>query len=126
MQRSITHVIEIIIGAILIGLGLLYLSSQYRVLSNLMDIVTISITEDNKIHQQYDNTNILQVTDKDVYTAIMGYREYPIMVDDNVVLLKVQDYELYFSYIKEGNYRKDYRYDANRNIVMILFSYQGL
>lgn len=126
MQKSITHVIELIIGAILIGLGLLYLSSQYRTLSNLTDIVTLDITEDTKVIGQYDNTNILHVSDKDVYAVIMGYREYPIMVDDNVIPLNGQDYSLYFSYIKEGSYTKSYGYDSDRNIVMILFSYQGL
>lgn len=127
MQRSVTHIIEIIVGAILIGLGLLYLSSQYRVLSNLTDIVTLNITEDTKVIQQYDNANILHVSDKDVYTAIMGYRDYPIMVDDNVVIPLIgQDFDVYFSYIKEGRYIKDYSYNEDRNIVMILFLYQGL
>ena len=93
--------------------------SLTRLMDNIPDIVLIAVI------QQYNNTNIMQVTDKDVYVAIIGYRQCPIMVDANVIPLYGQDYELYFSYIKKGNYKKDYSYDADRNIIMIHFTYEG-
>lgn len=126
MHKNVTHIIEMLIGAILIGLGLLYLSSQYRTLSRLTDVMSQETIKDNNVLQQYNNTDILQVTDKDVYAAIIGYREYPMMVDANVIPLIGKDYGLYFSYVRNGNYKKDYRYDADRNIIMILFTYQGI
>ena len=126
MHKNVTHIIEMLIGAIIIGLGLLYLSSQYRALSRLTDVLSQETIKDNNVLQQYNNTDILQVTDKDVYATIIGYREYPIMVDTNVVPLIGKDYGLYFSYVSNGNYKKDYRYDADRNIIMILFTYQGI
>ncbi|NLJ95740.1 MAG: hypothetical protein GX321_01190 [Clostridiales bacterium] len=125
MQKNVTHIIEMLIGAILIGLGLLYLTWQQRALTRLMDAISLDIVQDSCVIQQYNNTNIMQVTDKDVYVAIIGYRQCPIMVDANVIPLYGQDYELYFSYIKKGNYKKDYSYDADRNIIMIHFTYEG-
>lgn len=127
MHKNVTHIIEMLIGAILIGLGLLYLSSQYRTLSRLTDVMSQETIKDNNVLQQYNNTDILQVTDKDVYAAIIGYREYPMMVDAVYLIPLIgKDYGLYFSYVRNGNYKKDYRYDADRNIIMILFTYQGI
>ena len=47
------------------------------------------------------------------------------MIDDNIIPLKGQDYELYFIY-KDCSYRKEYQYDAYRNIEMIVYTYMGL
>lgn len=117
--------IEMLIGAILMGLGLLYLGSQYRALLRLVDVISHETIEDRNVRGQYSLGDILQVRDSEVFVTIMGHREYPIMVDDDVVPLSGEDYDLYFSYIKKGNYKKEYRYDENRNIIMILFLYQG-
>lgn len=123
MRNSVTNVIELLIGAILIGLGLLYLTSQYKALSRLTDIITQETIEDSNVFQQYSDITIKQISNDEVYAAIMGYREYPIMVDDNLIPQNGQDYELYFSYIKNGIYIKKYQYDSNRNILMIVFSH---
>lgn len=126
MRNTVTNVIELLIGAILIGLGLLYMTSQYRVLSKLTEFITHETIEDSNVFQQYSDINLEQVTDSEVYATIMGYREYPIMVDENLVPLHGQDYEIYFSYVKNGHYKKEYRHDANRNISMIIFSHIGV
>jgi len=116
----------LIIGALLIGIGLLYLISQYKALTRLTDTITLHTIEDKKVFNQYSITNINKVSDIEVYAAIIGYREYPIMVDDNLVPLNGHDYDLYFSYVRDGYYyNKEYQYDANRHIVMILYTYIG-
>lgn len=125
MRNSVINIIETIIGAVLVGLGLIYLMSQYKVLSGLSNILTEKIIEDNKVFQQYNISDIDRVTHGEIYAAIMGYREYPIMVDNNLIPEDGQDYELYFSYIRNGLYQKQYQYDETRNIVMILYSYLG-
>ncbi len=56
----------------------------------------------------------------------MSYREYKIMVDKNIVPIYGHDYDLYFTYIKDGFYRKEYQYGANKDIVMIIYTYMGL
>ena len=125
MRNSVVHVIELLLGALLLGLGLLYLESQYRALSRLSDATTLSKIEDKHIFEQCGLTDINQVSDKEVY-AIMGYRQYPIMVDDFLLPINGHDYELYFTYIKSGYYKKKYQYDENRRIVMILYTYMGI
>ncbi len=126
MRNTIIHLIELIIGALLIGLGLLYLTSQSRSLSHLTDIITLHTLENNNVYQQYNLVNTMEVSDEEVCATIMGYREYPIMVDDNMVPLYGYDYELYFSYIRDGYYMKEYQYEAGRRIVMILYTYMGM
>lgn len=126
MRDSIIHVIEIILGAFLIGMGLIYLVSQQRSLTRLTDLITIQIIGDNNIYQQYIDITGWQVSDEDVYAAIMGYREYPIMVDENMVPLNGYDYELYFSYVSDGYYKKEYQYESGRQIVMVLYTYIGM
>lgn len=126
MRNTVTKVIELLIGATLIGLGLLYLTSQYRALSKLTEIITLEIIDDSNVVQQYSDINPELVTDSELYATIMGYREYPIMVNENLVPLHGQDYNLYFSYIKKGYYIKNYQYNANRDITMIIFSHIGV
>ncbi len=123
MRNTVTNVIELLIGGILIGLGLLYLSSQYKALSRLTEIISKDIIEDNKLYPQYSFTNTNQVTDGELYSAIMGPREYPIMVDENPIPANGHDYGLYFTYIKTGDYKKEYYYDESRNIIMVVYSY---
>lgn len=125
MRDSIIHVIELILGALLLGLGLLYLMSQYRVLNRLTDNIRLQTIGDRSVYQQYNLVNTMQISDEDVYATIMGYREYPIMVDDNIVPLNGHDYELYFTFIKDGYYKKEYRYEVGRHISMILYTYIG-
>lgn len=126
MKNTVTNTIELLVGALLMGLGLLYLASQYRVLSKLTDTIVNETIEDSNVYQQYNNIAMDQLTESEVYAAIMGYREYPIMVDENLVPLHGQDYNLYFSYVKKGYYIKNYQYDANRNITIVIFSYIGV
>lgn len=126
MRSSAMNVIELLIGAILIGLGLIYLSSQYRSLFNLTDIISREIIEDSNLYQQYNDISINKISSDEVYAAIMGDREYPIMVDEFIIPQNGQSYQLYFTYIKNGAYLKEYRHDKNRNIIMIVFSYLGV
>lgn len=123
MRDSVVHIIEAILGAFLIGLGLIYLQSQQEALRRLTDIINQHIIEDKKVYQQYNVVDINLVSDKEVYAALMGYREYPIMIDDNIVPLNGREYDLYFTYIKKGYYKKEYKYEANRRIAMILYTY---
>lgn len=120
MRNSVIHVIELILGALLLGIGLLYLASQHRALSRLTDIIALRRVEDNNVFQQYNITNINQVSDEEVYASIMGYREYPIMIDDNIVPVNGYDYALYFSYIKDGNYKKEYQYNESKGSIKLI------
>ncbi|NLO08286.1 MAG: hypothetical protein GX129_00220 [Clostridiales bacterium] len=126
MRNSVINVVELILGALLIGLGLLYLMTQYRSLTQLTDIITMQAVGGDRVYQQYNLANTMEVADEEVYAAIMGYKEYPIMVDDKLIPLNGHDYELYFSYIRDGYYKKDYRYERDRQIVMVLYTYMGV
>jgi len=116
---------EMLIGAVLFGLSLIYLMTHYKALSGLTNLLTEEAIKDNSAIQQYNSNALDQVNHAEIYAAIMGYREYPIMVDDNLIPVNGDEYELYFSYIKNGLYKKQYQYDANRNIEMIVYSFMG-
>ena len=126
MQNSVIKIFELLLGALLIGLGLLYMMSHHNVLACLADAISLKTIEDINIYQQYSDANIKQITDEEVCGVIMGYREYPIMVDDNLVPLNGNDYTLYFTYLRDGYYKKEYQYDANRHIVMLLYTYMDM
>lgn len=123
MRNTVTNIIELLIGAILMGLALVYLTSQYRALFNLTDIITQETIRDSSVFQQFSDISIKQISYEEVYAAIMGYREYPIMVDDKLIPENGYDYELYFSYVKKGLYNKEYRFDDKRKIIMIIYSF---
>lgn len=123
MRNSVTNLVEMLIGSILICLGLIYLISQYRALSRLTDNISKEIIQDRSVGQQYSSYTLDKVTDSEIYAAIMGHREYPILIDGKLIPINRQDYEIYFSYIKDGIYEKGYRYDTNRNIIMIVYSH---
>lgn len=122
MRNAVTNIIELLIGAFLIGVSLLYLVLQYRALSNLTDIVTTSVLDESNVFQQFTSITMDQFTNEELYAAIMGYREYPIMVNENIIPIAGHDYEDYMSYIEDGIYKKEYRYDMERNIIMITFT----
>jgi hypothetical protein len=125
MRNAVTNIIELLIGALLIGISLLCLASQYRALSNLTDIVTVRTLADSNVFQQYNLITLDQLSDEELYAAIMGYREYPIMVDGNIIPITGHDYDDYISYIRDGIYNKEYQYDLKRNIIMIVFTKIG-
>lgn len=125
MRDASTNVIELIIGAILMGLGLLFLSVQYTTLEELTDITIDKVIEDKEMYQQYQSLSYHQITDEELYAAIMGYREYPITIDEKLIPINPNDYSLYLSYVKEGTYEKHYIYDADRKIVQIVYEFLG-
>lgn len=126
MRNCVNHIFELLLGALLISLGLLYLMSQYKALTYLTEAITLKTIEDNIVYQQYSDTDINYLSDEEVCGAIMGHRDYPIMVDDNFVPQNAYDYTLYFSYLKDGNYKKEYQYNTNRHVVMIKYTYMGI
>jgi len=125
MRNTVQNVIEMLTGAILIGLGLIYLAYQYKSISKLTDRLTQEITEDKNIIKQSNTVAIDKVTGEEICAAIMGYRDYPIMVDGYLIPIDGYDFEAYFSYIKDGIYKKQYNYNDNRKITMIIYTYTG-
>lgn len=126
MRLSVINILELVIGAILLGAGLLYLTSQYRAVDHLSDIVNEKVLGNDEIYQQYQYIEISQVPDEQLYAFIMGYREYPIMIDGVTMSVDETDFERYLSLVKEGIYKKSYKCDSNNNIEKILFTYSGL
>jgi hypothetical protein len=65
------------------------------------------------------------VSEDELYAIIMGYREYPIVIDGQIIDTDGNDYEYYFSLIRDGFYRKNYSYDTNHKVVQVIFTYAG-
>ncbi|CRZ33733.1 hypothetical protein DFR55_1229 [Herbinix hemicellulosilytica] len=125
MREAVSNIVEMITGSVIISLGLIYLIFQYNTISSLTENIIKNVTEDKKFFQQYNTVDINTVSEEEIYAAIMGYREYPIMVNGSLIPPDGQDYNVYFSNIKKGLYNKEYRYDDNRNITMIIYSLKG-
>ncbi len=125
MRHTITDSYELILGALLLGLGLLYLASQEERADRLLHVAMERVIEDQAINQQYNEIDINQVRDTELYAMIMGYREYPIVIDGQVIAPDGNDYPTYFGYIRKGSYTKSYRYDSGHKIMWIEYTYAG-
>lgn len=125
MRYTLSNLSEIILGAIIFCLGLLYLTSQDRTTERLIDIVIERELEEDKLYQQQNEVDMGQVADEELYALVMGYREYPITIDGNVIPADGVDYESYFTLIREGYYTKQYVYDGQHHIYQIVFTYSG-
>lgn len=125
MRNSILNVIEMIIGVILFGLGLIFLISNQKALSKVTKKINIEIIEKENLIMQSNVVDTEIALHTEIIAAIMGYKDYPIMVDNNVIPSNGQDYEKYFSYVKNGYYEKTYKLDEERNIEMIIYTFIG-
>lgn len=124
MKNALKNFLEIVIGSILISLSLLYLLTQYKSLSNLTDLMKQKVIEDNRVFQQ-QTINESYIDDDELYATIMGYRECPIIIDGNVVPVIGHDYKDYITFIRKGCYEKKYHYDADRKLIMVVYSHVG-
>lgn len=122
MRSGLMHTIEMIIGAILLAFGLYYLVSQAKAMNLMIDTVSDEALETRDIYSQSNEMTVYEVSDVELNAIIMGYREYPIIIDGNLINPEGTDYETYSSYIKATGYTKSYVYDSQHCIRQIVFS----
>lgn len=125
MQRFSSEIYDLLTGTIIFGFGLLFLSFQSKSTQDLIAAVEEQILEQGDLYQQYSNVDINLITDDELYAIIMGIREFPIVIDGKLIDVGENDYDLYFSYVKEGYYIKSYGFDRWHNISQILFTFAG-
>lgn len=121
-----SHMLEMVIGILLFGAALFYLTAQTVAVDQLTKKVRDMALENNELYQQYNDTNINYVSDEELYAIMMGYREYPIVIDGVIMNTDVENYEEYISLIKDGNYRKSYQCDSENEITQIIFTSAGV
>ena len=126
MHRISTEIYELVIGSIILGLGLIYLTFLLCSSDRLIKIAEEEVLDNEALYQQYSTVDIMLVTSYEIYATIMGTRDYPIIIDNKKIEVEGNDYNLYFSYIKEGTYKKTYNYDRYRNILQIIYQYSGI
>lgn len=125
-MRFITkHIYEMVIGALLLALGLLYLSTQRDSIHRLVNVVKGDLIEQRDLYQQASQFDQNKVTDEHLYALLMGYREYPIVINGNEIPVDGSDYEFYFSLITQNTYTKSYVYDSGHNIIKVVFNESG-
>jgi hypothetical protein len=112
-----------IFGAILLLFGLIYLVSQEKTLNRLIDIVNTSVVEREDIYQQSSDIDVDLIRSDVLYAILMGYREYPILIDGTRIEVDGSDYEYYFSLIRKGYYSKSYQLDIDYNILQVNYVY---
>lgn len=125
MNITETNIADIIIGALILGLGLLYLTTQYKLTEEVTEIAEGTVLQENNLYQQFNDDNISRITDEELYAILMGYREYPIKIDDTVIAAGDMDYSKYISFIREGYYLKSYVYNPADNINQIVYTFVG-
>jgi len=126
MHRAAVNLYEMLAGALIFGLGLLFLTYQSRMTESLIKLTMEEVLEEGYIYQQYNTVDLSFVSGQELYAIIMANRELPIVIDGRLIEPEDTDYDLYFSLIKEGLYRKSYSYDADRNIAQVIYEYAGL
>lgn len=126
MRHSITTLIEMVVGGILLGLGLLYLISQEKAVERLIEVANEQVLREEEISEQSFAIGTNLVSDDELYAILMGYREYPIVIDGSVIPTDGADYTDYFTLIHNGVYIKSYVYDVDHDIVQIIFTYSGM
>lgn len=126
MNNAVEHMLEIIIGVILFVLAMIYLTSQNTDLNCLTDLVQENLIERDTIYQQEADSYPLFVTHTHLYAIMMGYREYPIMIEGRLLEANNSDYEEIISLIKEGNYEKHYEFNEYHEIQSVIFKYIGI
>ena len=125
MRHFTGHIIEMAVGALILGLGLLYLTALDRSTGQLIDNVMGQTIEQKDLYEQSYDISTDAVTDNELYAIIMGYRDYPIIIDGSIIPPDGMDYPAYFLLIRIGTYQKSYLYDSNHNIMRIVFTYNG-
>lgn len=125
MNNGVEHTLEIIIGTTLFVLAMIVLTSQKRELNRLTDLVQENLIRRDTIYQQEKEIDSLYVSHTHLYAIMMGYREYPIVIEDVLVEANDTDYETIISLIKEGNYEKHYEFNEYHEIQSICFRYIG-
>lgn len=125
MRSGLIHIFEMMIGAILLAFGLYYLVSQVRTMNLMIDKVGNEVIENRDIYCQSNEITIYEVSDEELNAIIMGYREYPILIDGNLIKTEGTDYQTYSSYITASCYLKSYIYDSQHYIKQIVFNHKG-
>lgn len=125
MHRATVKAYEMVIGAVIFGLGLLYLNSQSKAADRLVRLAKEELLKERDLYRQYSDIDINLVSCEELYAAVMGERTLSIAIDGMLIKPDSNDYEQYFSYIKAGRYRKSYGYDDNHNIMQVIYEYAG-
>lgn len=118
-----TNVLEIVMGAILLGLGLLYLMSQYSAEMKLIHIAMSNELETTDVYQQVNDTDSNFVSGSELLTVLIGYRDYPVVVDGKTVNPEDVNYEEYISLVKDGYYSKSYEYNTSHEICKVIYTH---
>jgi len=123
MQKAAANIYEIIIGVILFGLGIFYLTFQSNVADRFIKLAGQEVLAESDLYRQYSETDLNLVSSQELCAVIMGNRDFPIVIDGIIIGPDGLDYELYFSYVKEGFYKKSYVYDETHNIKQVIYEY---
>ena len=125
MDTMKTHLIEFAAAVFIFGAGLLYLNKEYLAVKQLTDAVSNKVIEEPELYQQYNRSTIDEIPEEELIAVIMGYREYPIIIDGVTMEVVAEHPEDYLQLIKDGYYKKSYGYDTKHSIVTVIFTYAG-
>lgn len=107
-------------------LGLSYLKLQTETTNLFTEQIADQVADgNNNVYQQSSDVNRSIVSEEELYAMIMGYRDYPIIIDGKEISTEGDDVETYIAYLADGLYLKKYRYNSNHEIEKIIVTYTG-
>lgn len=119
------HLLELLIIIFIFGAGMLFLSNEYAVTKKLTDAFSSQILDEDYLYQQYNTLTTDNVSDEELCAVIMGYREYPMIIDGVIMKTNDENLEDYLDLIQPGYYKKSYQTDSNHEITNIIYTYLG-
>ena len=120
------HIMELLVGFLMFGIGLMYLNREYLIVKELTNIVSDKVLDSQELYQQHNTESLKQMSSKELCAIVMGYREYPIVIDGTIMGIDAENYEDYLAIIQNGYYAKSYEYDSENKIIRIVYHYLGI
>lgn len=119
------HLLELLLIIFFFGAGMLFLNGEYTATKKLIDAISSQVLKEDYLYQQHNTLTTDNVSDEELCALIMGYRDYPMIIDGVTMNPEEEKPEDYLMLVKSGYYRKSYRRDANNNITQIIYTYNG-
>ncbi len=116
---------KLLIGAasvLVLCIGLYLLLFQTRIVSDMFDVVRNQL-KDEELYQQYYAEDIKIVAYAELVASLLNDLEYDIVIDGQLIKRNEHDIDKISGYsLEDGEYRKEYQYDENGNIILITYT----
>lgn len=118
-------IVDFMIGVVIFGSALLYLFAQYRTNEYFNNVLEDQVLEQKNLYQQTSDVTINLISDEEMKSIIMGYREYPIVLEGTMITTDDMDFDKNLLLIKDDLYIKSYKCNTDNEIIQIIYNSTG-